>query len=51
MMLDTILSEILNVTFTLFSVVVIAWVVWKLFNFRLFENFRLDDSDDEYEDY
>ena len=45
-MIDSIIREIANVGFTLFSAVVIGYVVWKLFNFRIFENFRFDDGDE-----
>ena len=46
-MINQIIHEIANVGFTLFSAVVIAWVVLKLINFRIFENFRFDDGVDE----
>ena len=45
-MINSIIHEIANVGFTLFSAVVIAWVVLKLINYRIFENFRFDDGDE-----
>ena len=48
-MIAEILYEIFNVIFTMFSALIIGWVFLRLFNYRLFENFRMTD-DEKYED-
>ena len=44
-MIAEILYEIFNVIFTMFSALIIGWVFLRLFNIRLFENFKLDDGE------
>mgnify|MGYP001298152463 CR=1 FL=1 len=46
-MITDILYEIFNVMFTMFSALIIGWVFLRLFNYRLFENFRMTDDEDE----
>ena len=43
-MIAEILYEIFNVIFTMFSALIIGWVFLRLFNYRLFENFRIEDD-------
>ena len=45
-MIEIIIQELINVLFTLFSVLIIAYVYWRWFNIRLFENFKITDEED-----
>ena len=45
-MVDIVVREIINVLFTLFSVLIISYVYWRWFNIRLFENFKITDEED-----
>ena len=46
-MITDILYEIFNVIFTMFSALIIGWVFLRLFNYRLFENFRIEDDNED----
>ena len=45
-MIEIIIQELINVLFTLFSVLIISYVYWRWFNIRLFENFKITDEED-----
>lgn len=46
-MITQIITELLNVITTLVVVVVISYIIYRIFSINLFGNFRFDDYEDE----